>query len=121
MIRRPQRSTRTDTLFPYTTRVRSALAGGALLWRGEPGPATATLLAVSGIVLALCALATVACNPMNYAPLKPIPAWRHPLVLPVYMLFALLPGLALLLALMLALLGHQGREERKRAVWRRRV
>src|SRR3546814_14566315 len=27
MIRRPPRTTRTDTLFPYTTRLRSALAG----------------------------------------------------------------------------------------------
>src|SRR3546814_13272353 len=75
-----------------------ALAVGALLWRGEPGPATATLLAVAGIVLALCALATVACTAMIYASLKPIPAWRHPLVLPVYLPFALLPGPALLFA-----------------------
>src|SRR3546814_3973097 len=73
-------------------------------------PATATLLAVSGIVLALCALATVACTAMIYASLKPIPAWRHPLVLPVYLLFALLTGLALLFALMLARLGSQGME-----------
>src|SRR3546814_19026025 len=29
MIRRPPRSTRTDTLFPYTTLFRSAAAGGA--------------------------------------------------------------------------------------------
>src|SRR3546814_16449576 len=29
MIRRPPRSTRTDTLFPYTTLFRSAPAGGA--------------------------------------------------------------------------------------------
>src|SRR3546814_12214985 len=29
MIRRPPRSTRTDTLFPYTTLFRSALAPGA--------------------------------------------------------------------------------------------
>src|SRR3546814_20434115 len=29
MIRRPPRSTRTDTLFPYTTLFRSADAGGA--------------------------------------------------------------------------------------------
>src|SRR3546814_13025478 len=29
MIRRPPRSTRTDTLFPYTTRFRSAAAGEA--------------------------------------------------------------------------------------------
>src|SRR3546814_17539035 len=31
MIRRPPRSTRTDTLFPYTTRVRSVQNGGAAL------------------------------------------------------------------------------------------
>src|SRR3546814_1740380 len=29
MIRRPPRSTRTDTLFPYTTLFRSGLGGGA--------------------------------------------------------------------------------------------
>src|SRR3546814_8925583 len=34
MIRRPPRSTRTDTLFPYTTLFRSI--GGAPLSRGEP-------------------------------------------------------------------------------------
>src|SRR3546814_15244973 len=31
MIRRPPRSTRTDTLFPYTTLFRSGRAGGKLL------------------------------------------------------------------------------------------
>src|SRR3546814_1631387 len=39
MIRRPPRSTRTDTLFPYTTLFRSngaPLRGGVRLWR--PGP-----------------------------------------------------------------------------------
>src|SRR3546814_13256434 len=34
MIRRPPRSTRTDTLFPYTTLFRSLLAGEVLLLRG---------------------------------------------------------------------------------------
>src|SRR3546814_8905976 len=34
MIRRPPRSTRTDTLFPYTTLFRSGV-----LQRAEPGPA----------------------------------------------------------------------------------
>src|SRR3546814_4761137 len=34
MIRRPPRSTRTDTLFPYTTLFRSALR-----WHGEAGQA----------------------------------------------------------------------------------
>src|SRR3546814_6622886 len=43
MVRRPPRSTRTDTLFPYTTLFRSALAGGnagladaAHGYRGQP-------------------------------------------------------------------------------------
>ncbi len=81
-----------------------ALAVGALLWRGAPGP----LLAALGAALALCALATVACTAMIYASLPPIPAWRHPLVLPVYLLFALLTGLAMLFALRLAML--QGRD-----------
>src|SRR3546814_10261873 len=34
MIRRPPRSTRTDTLFPYTTLFRSARCGR---WRRQPG------------------------------------------------------------------------------------
>src|SRR3546814_8144649 len=36
MIRRPPRSTRTDTLFPYTTLFRS---DGERLWRRQDGPA----------------------------------------------------------------------------------
>jgi len=44
------------------------------------------------IVLVVAALATVACTAMIYASLKPIPAWRHRLVLPVYLLFALVCG-----------------------------
>src|SRR3546814_4678372 len=35
MIRRPPRSTRTDTLFPYTTRVRSQLDDGARRREGD--------------------------------------------------------------------------------------
>src|SRR3546814_12667585 len=58
MIRRPPRSTRTDTLFPYTTLFRSMkllagwtpprlpLGGGALIERGlQPGPDVAKALA----------------------------------------------------------------------------
>src|SRR3546814_11777787 len=37
MIRRPPRSTRTDTLFPYTTLFRS-VAGGIPAWLREHGP-----------------------------------------------------------------------------------
>src|SRR3546814_9434277 len=40
MIRRPPRSTRTDTLFPYTTLFRSpGLGGGQLLRRRDRAPA----------------------------------------------------------------------------------
>src|SRR3546814_14898630 len=35
MLRRPPRSTRTDTLLPYTTRFRSVQAGGAAFRRGR--------------------------------------------------------------------------------------
>src|SRR3546814_17284693 len=37
MIRRPPRSTRTDTLFPYTTLFRSATAGADLMQVGKRG------------------------------------------------------------------------------------
>src|SRR3546814_8721251 len=37
MIRRPPRSTRTDTLFPYTTLFRSAVAAAHLQHVAEPG------------------------------------------------------------------------------------
>lgn len=52
----------------------------------------ACLVAIAGAVL------TVVCTAMIYACLKPIPAWRHALVVPAYLLFALLCGSALLAA-----------------------
>src|SRR5690606_16134030 len=84
-----------------------ALAVGALLLC-EPGSVVSPMLAVCGIALALFALGTVVCTAMIYASLKPIPAWRHPLVVPVYLLFALLTGLALLFALLMAMSGNRG-------------
>ena len=51
------------------------------------------------IALAVCAIATVICTAMIYVSLKPIPAWRHRLVLPGYMLFALISGGWLLAAI----------------------
>ena len=81
-----------------------ALALLALLLVVEPGPGRAIALGACGLLLAALALATVACTAMIYASLPPIPAWRHPLVVPVYLLFALLTGLALLFWLMAALL-----------------
>src|SRR5690606_5213422 len=84
-----------------------ALAVGALLLC-EPGTVVSPMLAVCGIALALFALGTVVCTAMIYASLKPIPAWRHPLVVPVYLLFALLTGLALPLLAMASMLRGQG-------------
>ena len=84
------------------------LAAMALLLWMEPGATRAAWLACLGLLLAVLALATVACTAMIYASLKPIPAWRHPLVLPVYLLFALLTGLALQLVARAAMLRDQG-------------
>ena len=60
---------------------------------------------IAGALLVVLSLATVVCTAMIYASLKPIPAWRHPLVLPVYLVFALHTGL-LAGAAALALAGH---------------
>ncbi|MBW8808882.1 MAG: dimethyl sulfoxide reductase anchor subunit [Lysobacter sp.] len=62
----------------------------------ESGAAMPMLLSAAVVV---CALLTVACTAMIYASLKPIPAWRHWLVVPGYLAFALLSGAALLAAL----------------------
>lgn len=51
------------------------------------------------VTLAVLSIATVICTAMIYASLKPIPAWRHAYVVPVYLLFALLTGGALSTAL----------------------
>jgi len=70
---------------------------GASIWFGYDGR-------IAGIVLILLSLVTVVCTAMIYASLKPIPAWRHPLVVPVYLLFAVFTG-GLLLATILTLSG----------------
>lgn len=62
-----------------------------LLSDAAPGEIT-PVIRVAGGLLAVLSLATVACTAMIYASLKPIPAWRHSLVLPGYLLFALLTG-----------------------------
>jgi DMSO reductase anchor subunit len=62
------------------------------------GLASTAAVRVAGLLLAALALASVACTAMIYASLKPIPAWTHPLVLPVYLLFALVSGGLLLCA-----------------------
>jgi len=86
------------------------LAMAVLLWRGVKTPDAAALLALVGMATTLLSLATIACTAMIYASLKPIPAWTHPLVLPGYLLFALLGGAALLFVLMLWRLPAGGAE-----------
>ncbi|MGH8108694.1 MAG: dimethyl sulfoxide reductase anchor subunit family protein [Arenimonas sp.] len=54
---------------------------------------------ILAIALAALSLATVACTAMIYASLKPIPAWQHAYVVPVYMLFAWLTGGLLCIAI----------------------
>jgi len=56
------------------------------------GDRTEVALRISGALLAIFCTGTVACTGMIYASLKPIPAWRHPLVLPVYLGFMLVHG-----------------------------
>ena len=50
------------------------------------------LLDVSAVMIAIASIGTVYCTAMIYASLRPVPAWRHPLVIPGYFAFALLTG-----------------------------
>ena len=59
---------------------------------------------VAGALLLALSLACVVCTAMIYASLKPIPAWRHPLVVPVYLAFSLFTG-GLVLSAVLGLSG----------------
>lgn len=64
-----------------------ALALAWLLCR-DAGPALRSV----GALLAACAALTVGCTARIYSSLKTIPAWHNALVLPGYLLFALLGG-----------------------------
>ena len=79
-----------------------ALLLGWMALQLEPGTSMAATPAVRvlGGVLLLLALATIACTAMIYASLKPIPAWSHPLVLPVYLVFALFSGVYFSIAIL---------------------
>ena len=58
-----------------------------------------SLLAVLGIVTAILAMVTVVCTAMIYASLSTIRAWRHWMVVPVYVIFSIATGAVLLFAL----------------------
>jgi DMSO reductase anchor subunit len=81
------------------------------LWRapapnGSGGFAVDSTLRLAGAALLVLALACVLCTAMIYHSLKPVPAWRHPLVVPVYLAFSLYTG-GLLAAAVIALGGGQ--------------
>jgi DMSO reductase anchor subunit len=61
--------------------------------------------AVAGVAAIGLTIATLVCTGMIYASLKPIRQWRHPLVVPVYLLLSLATGRVLLLFL-LGFLGY---------------
>ena len=68
------------------------------------GVASTLAVRVAGLLLSGLSIASVVCTAMIYASLKPIPAWRHPLVLPVYLVFALYCG-GIVVAASVALFG----------------
>ena len=93
--------------------VGSMLLPGMLSGNAEGSPIDANALGVvAALALVACALATVVCTAMIYASLKPVPAWRHAAVVPVYLLFSLLTG-GLLCA---ALVGLDGRVDNRVAM-----
>ena len=76
----------------------------ACLWTVVQGDPTSAVFSIRiapwlGGALALLSLLTVGCTGMIYASLQPIPAWRHPLVVPVYLVFSASTGCLLLGAL----------------------
>lgn len=70
----------------------ASVAAAAVLFAIQwlQGPAWATR-ATAALLAVLCVLAVLS-TAMIYASLKPIPAWRHRLVVPAYLLFAALGG-----------------------------
>lgn len=60
----------------------------AVIWAWDHGPARRVL----GAALAVGCLGAVYCTAMIYASLTPIPAWRHRLVVPGYLLFSVYGG-----------------------------
>ncbi|MFL5334928.1 MAG: dimethyl sulfoxide reductase anchor subunit family protein [Geminicoccaceae bacterium] len=66
--------------------------GAALLRWPVDHPVVRTL----GSVMAALALLTIICTAMIYASLKPVPQWRHPTVVPAYLLLGLATGTLLL-------------------------
>jgi sulfite dehydrogenase (quinone) subunit SoeC len=96
----------------------AALLPGMLAADAQGTPVRLSITGVAVAVLAMaCAIATVACTAMIYASLKPIPAWRHRLVLPAYLLYALFTGGLLFAAIEAAAGGRLENRPAMLAVW----
>src|SRR3546814_3049906 len=75
MIRRPPRSTRTDTLFPYTTLFRSDISDGARARRGSLSCASAGAAAMIATLIAnarICSLSKARLND-QFEEFNPLP------------------------------------------------
>lgn len=79
-----------------TASIVAAALAVALLWRGD---AKGIPEIVVGLLVLASAVTTVYCTARIYTSLPPIPAWCDRRVLPGYLLFAAVSGLALWLAL----------------------
>ena len=75
----------------------AALPLGALAAWGTGDGIVMRLLAGT---MSFLAAATVWCTAMIYASLKPVPQWRHPTVVPAYLLLALATGTLLIAAML---------------------
>ncbi len=71
----------------------AALTAALATFAGLMFPGHAAAGSVAAALLAALSLAAVYCTAMIYASLPPIPAWRHRLVVPGYLGFALVGGL----------------------------
>ena len=87
-----------EGIVSLATLVPAAVLAVALLLRfsgvdtGIDDGVLGAVFAVAAVLLVIGAIATVYCTSMIYASLKPIPAWTHRVVAPVYLLFALATG-----------------------------
>jgi DMSO reductase anchor subunit len=61
------------------------------------------IVAIVGLVTALCAAATVICTGMIYASLKPVAQWHTSYTVPIYLVLALMSGAVILDAVLFAM------------------
>src|SRR3546814_14583020 len=78
MIRRPPRSTRTDTLFPYTTLFRSLLTFMLAMTAHRFWPMVAAVLQTLPLLAHFSRLADVGMHPIAYLTMQVAASWLLP-------------------------------------------